>query len=113
MDIAALNEKISIQKNTTVIDAIGNHSNEWTDYFTCYATVGGEESAVSGESEAAGQIVDNSRASFTIRWCSELDDINTTDYRVCFRNELYDITGVNHQSYKRKSIKLMCKKCRR
>lgn len=42
MDIALLNVKIIIQKNETVVDAIGNHKNTWTDFHTCFATVSGE-----------------------------------------------------------------------
>ena len=30
MDIALLNVKITVQKNETVVDAIGNHKNTWT-----------------------------------------------------------------------------------
>lgn len=39
MDIALLNVKITVQKNETVVDAIGNHKNNWTDYHSCFATV--------------------------------------------------------------------------
>ena len=113
MEIAAMNEKITIQHCTQTTDAIGNHVNTWTDYFTCYATVGGEESSVSGETEAAGQTVEDGKCSFTVRWCSELAGINTTAYRISFGGKLYDITGINHQNYKKRSLKLMCQKCRR
>ena len=113
MEIAALNEKITIQHCVSSVDAVGNHVNAWTDYFSCYATVGGEESSVSGEAEVAGQTVEDGKTSFTIRWCSEVEGINTTAYRVLFRDDLYDITGINHQNYKKHSLKLMCRKCRR
>ena len=111
--IAALNEKITIQHCAASIDAVGNHVNTWTDYFSCYATVGGEESSVSGDAEVAGQTVEAGKTSFTIRWCSEVEGINTTAYRILFRGDLYDITGINHQNYKKHSLKLMCRKCRR
>ena len=42
MDIALLNVKITVQKNETVVVAIGNHKNNLTDYHTCFATVSGE-----------------------------------------------------------------------
>ena len=41
MDVALLNVKITFQKNAVEVDAIGNHKNGWTDYYTCYATVSG------------------------------------------------------------------------
>ncbi|MBO5293203.1 MAG: phage head closure protein [Lachnospiraceae bacterium] len=39
--------------------------------------------------------------------------INTTEYRVEFNGELYNIEGVDHMNYKKKSIKLKCWKVRR
>ena len=113
MEVSALNEKITIQKQTATADAIGNHVNTWTDFFTCYATISGEESSVSGETEVAGQTVTDGKTAFTVRWCSETACINTTEYRVLFRGGLYDINGINHNNYKKRSLKLMCQRCRR
>ena len=42
MNISNLNVRIRFQKNAVVIDKIGNHTNEWQDYYSCYATVSGE-----------------------------------------------------------------------
>lgn len=39
MDVAAMNVRIMFQKNEMVSDAIGNHENVWTDYYSCHATV--------------------------------------------------------------------------
>ena len=58
MDIALLNVKITIQKNKTVVDDIGNQKNNWEDYHTCFATVSGEGSS---EKSVAGLIVDERR----------------------------------------------------
>ena len=113
MKIALLNEKITVQKNTSVTDSIGNHRTEWSDYHTCYATISGEESSVSGENAVVGQTVSDSKIAFTIRWCGTASAINSTEYRVLFRNELYNITGIDHMNFKKKSIKLMCVKVRR
>lgn len=38
MDIALLNQKITIQKNTVVVDDIGNHISKWDD---CFGAEGG------------------------------------------------------------------------
>jgi head-tail adaptor len=38
MNIAAMNVRLTIQKNETVTDRIGNHVNTWTDFYTCWAT---------------------------------------------------------------------------
>ena len=53
MNIALLNVKISIQKNTAAVDEIGNHINEWEDFFSCFATVNGEGGS---EKSAAGLV---------------------------------------------------------
>ena len=42
MNIAMLNERVTFQKNEVVTDRIGNHTNAWTDYYTCSATISGE-----------------------------------------------------------------------
>ena len=110
MEIALLNVKIVIQKNTVVVDKIGNHKNEWTDYYSCYATASGESPS---ENTDAGTVVDNSKIDFTIRWCKKASAIDSTHYRVEFNGELYDIKAIDHMNFKRKCIKLSCEKVRR
>ena len=95
MDIALLNVKITVQKNETVVDAIGNHKNTWTDYHTCFATVSGEGGS---EKSVAGLIV---------------DDSDITKHRVLFEGSLYNIISVDHMNYKKKCLKLKCEKVRR
>ena len=55
MDIGLLNLRIQIQKNAVISDAIGNRKNTWTDYFSCYATIGGESGT---EIYRAGEILE-------------------------------------------------------
>ena len=38
--------------------------------------------------------------------------MNTTEYRVLFGGEIYDLIGLDHMNYKRKSYKLRCRKAR-
>lgn len=42
MKVSLLNEKILFQKRAVVSDAIGNRKNVWEDYYSCFATIGGE-----------------------------------------------------------------------
>ena len=44
MVTALLNEKVSFLKNTVKTDTVGNHKNELDEYYTCFATIGGETS---------------------------------------------------------------------
>lgn len=50
---------------------------------------------------------------FTVRWCSEVNKLTSTGFRVLFRGELYDITSVDPMNYGKKTIKLHCRLERR
>ena len=110
MKIGLLNTQIVITKNEVSADAIGNHKNAWKPYYSCRATVSAEGGK---EMTEAGMVVDDSTIDFTIRWCAQSTAITSTGYRVQFRDELYDILSVDHMSFKRKGVKLHCRKVRR
>jgi SPP1 family predicted phage head-tail adaptor len=109
MNIALLNTKVTIQRNEIVVDEIGNHSNEWIDYFTCHGTISGESG---NEPEIAGQVKDTVIMDVTMRWCSLTKKIDKTHYRLKLNDEIYNIINVDHMNYKRKCIKLKCEKVR-
>ena len=114
MDIAGMNVKIKFQKNSLVTDHIGNHTNAWTDYYSCHASVSGENgSANGGEDEAAGMTVDHSHTDFTVRCCRLVNAITQDEYRIIFENEIYNIIGIDHMQYKGKAYKFRCRKERR
>lgn len=110
MDIVLLNQKITVQKNAVTVDAIGNHINRWEDFYTCSATVSGESPS---ESTSAGTVVDNTKADFTLRWCQKVSEITSDGYRIVFQGEIYNILGIDHMNFKKKSMKLKCQKVRR
>ena len=110
MKVSLLNVRITIQKNTAYTDAVGNHLLRWEDYFSCMATVSNETDT---EEQDAGQTVDDTKADFSIRWCGKTSVINSTEYRVLLGDEIYNILAVDHMNYKRKSIKLRCRRVRR
>lgn len=110
MKVSLLNEKILFQKSAVVSDAIGNHKNEWEDYYSCFATIGAEGG---NEKSEAGQTVDGASITFTVRCCCQLVDIVSTGFRILFRGEIYNILSVDHMNYKKKSLKFRCEKARR
>ena len=110
MNIALMNVRVEVQKNTVTTDKYGNHKNTWEPYLSCYATVSGETPK---EETDAGLTVDDSKTDFTIRFCRAASAITSTGYRVIFDGETYDILGVNHMNYKRKAVKLLCQRVRR
>lgn len=110
MEVSLLNVRITFQKNEAVSDAIGNHRNQWTDYYSCYATVSGESGS---EKNVAANTLYDSDLAFTVRYCKALKDADTTKLRVVFDEELYDITFIDHMNFKNKCLKFRCRKVRR
>lgn len=110
MDIALLNVRITLQKNTVMTDGIGNHKNGWTDYYSCHATAGGESPK---EAAAAGAVADSGKTDFTVRWCKAVSAVDSTGYRVVYNDEIYNILGIDHKNFKKRSVKLKCQKERR
>ena len=52
-----MNERITIEKNTTVVDKVGNHMTQWEEYFSCFtyaSTYEAEEKAGEITTEEAG-----------------------------------------------------------
>lgn len=110
METSLLNVRITFQKNTVAVDEIGNHRNEWTDVYSCHATVSGESPS---ENTAAGMIVDDSKIDFTVRWCRAVAVMTNTGYRILYRDGIYNILGIDHMNFKRRSVKFKCQKARR
>ncbi len=110
MDIAAMNVRVTFQQNGVVTDRHGNHKNEWTEYYSCYATISGENGQ---EQTVVGETVENTDMSVTVRYCSETAAVTSTRFRIVFEGELYDILGIDHLSFKKHAIKFKCRKVRR
>lgn len=110
MDIGALNVMIEIQKNEVVADAVGNRRNTWRTFYRCHATAGGESGS---EKVSAGQVVEDTDITFTIRFCKLASMLTEGNYRVVFGGVIYDIVRIDHMNFKRKSLKMYCRKVRR
>lgn len=110
MKVLLMNERIQIQKAVVIADEIGNRKNGWEDYFSCYATISGEDGREEAES---GQTVENGTICFTVRYCSAVSGISSTGYRILFRGVIYNIISVDHMNYKKKSMKFRCERARR
>ena len=104
MNIAAMNERITFQKNIVEIDDIGNRINTWEDYFSCWASVSSSKLNVNEKNEAA-QTLEQARLDFTVRWCSQTAEITSTEYRIIFRERIYNIDHVDIGKFKKQSLK--------
>lgn len=110
MNIAAMNIRITFQKNAVVADAIGNRTNTWTDYFSCYATASGQSGE---ETDEAGMTVVAERINFTVRYCTETAAIVPDKYRILFGERIYNILSVDDMAFKKNSLKFKAELARR
>ena len=110
MKISRYNVKSTVQRLNIISDEIGRQIESWNDYFTCHAYCSSKSAS---ESNEAGIIVDNGKADFTVRYCEKYSDINSTDYRIVFDSELYNIIGIDRMNYNRKEVKYICQRVRR
>lgn len=102
MDIAGMNVRITIQKNETVVDRIGNHKSVWKDYFTCWATC---STQTGSETDDAGQTLEEDKMDFTVRYSSETAAVVSTKYRIILNDRIYNIDHVDDMAFKHRSRK--------
>lgn len=65
------------------------------------------------EKEEAGTIVEEVGMTVTIRYCKKASEIGSTTHRLIFRDEIYDITSMDHMNFRKKCLKFICRKARR
>ena len=109
MDIAALNLRITFQKQVVDTDEYGNHTNSAADYITCWATASGSGT----ETDAAGTTNPQESIDFTTRWCKALSEVTSDGYRIIADGKLYNILYVNPMGYKHNSLKFHCERVKR
>ena len=107
MKVSLLNTTVTIEVMTETIDAVGNRLAEWETYYVCHATISGESGNVISK---AGLRLDDADMTVTLRWCSKTAVIVPNRYHLLLNGEIYSITSVDHMNYKRKSLKLKCRK---
>lgn len=112
MDVAAMNVRITFQKNEVVSDEIGNRTNTFSNYYSCYSTMSDSAGKSNVETAVAGLIIDHSDISFTVRFCNKTSVIGSTNYRILWNNEVYNILKVDHLNMKKHALKFKCKKVR-
>lgn len=94
MNIAGLDKRVVIQKHSVIVDQIGNHINEWINFYTCWSGVkNSRRAAVEEQGEARTRHVQ--RLEFTVRACPAIADITPTEYRIHFNGRIYNIEAVD------------------
>lgn len=110
MRISDLNRKIIFQNKAVEVDEIGNHRSIWSDYLSTSSYISFQGK---GEEVFLGMEVDRSDISFTVRFQNSLKNINTSEYRILFDDEKYNIISNDFMNYKNRFIKFRCRKVSR
>ena len=105
MQVGLLNERISLLSNATTVEEIGNYKQDWIEFYSCYAAISNETPQ---EVVQHGLIIDDSKITFTIRYSSDVKDLTSLYYRVRFKGRMYNIVGIEHMNYRKKSLKIHC-----
>ena len=110
MKISDLNRKIIFQNKAVEVDEIGNHRSIWSDYLSTSSYISFQGK---GEEVFLGMEVDRSDISFTVRFQNRLKKINTSEYRILFEDEIYNIISIDFMNYKNRLIKFRSRKVSR
>ena len=110
MKIVDFNRRITFQNKDVEVDEIGNHKSIWSDYLTTNSYISFQGK---GEEVFLGMEVDRSDISFTVRFPNMLKNINTSDFRILFEAENYNIISIDFMNYKNRFIKFRCRKVSR
>ena len=107
MKVSLLNVRITFQRSSVTIDSIGNNTLVWSDERSFFATVSSESP---GEKFEGNAELEDVTIAFTVRYCEYIAGISSLTHRIKFKGEAYDILGIDHQNYKKKSVKFLCRK---
>ena len=101
--ISEMQEIIMIQKSVSGMDEDANNILTWDDYYRCHAYV---NNMFGKEFWAAVQTNSQTDVFFMIRYCSEVAELDTDNYRIIFREQIYNITFVDNIKYENKTLKV-------
>ena len=91
MEIGTLNQRITILEHRTVIDEIGNHITKWEETFSLWAKV---TVKTASETTDVGVAKEVQKLEFLVRQSPASLNINSTNFRILFRNSIYNVTGI-------------------
>lgn len=104
--IARKNARILFQKNTIISDQYRNRVPAWKDYFTCFAYADTHNTSETGNEV----ITEEQSITFDTRWCPELAAVTSTEYRIIFNGEHYNIRSVDMMNYQGRAIRFFCRR---
>lgn len=103
MNAGAYRELVTVQQLTKTKDADGFTVEEWVDYYQNYAYV----NKLSGkEFWAAAETASQSTVVFEFRYHDPLENVDSKNYRIVFRNRIFNITNVDNVQFRNETVKI-------
>ena len=100
MEIGTLNQRITFLEHRIFIDEIGNHITKWEETLSLWAKV---TVKTASETTDAGVTKEVQKLEFLVRQSPASLNINSTNFRILFRNNIYNVTGItplyDHNNY--------------
>lgn len=103
--ISRLNQRIAFQKNVQGFDEYKNQVNSWQTVYECAAYASTYTQNESTDNAVTAKEVD---VTFEVRRCSELNDLDTTGWRIWFDGHVYNIESVDPMNYTGGTIRIRC-----
>ena len=107
--ISRKNVRIIFQKNSVVTDRYKNHVNMWKDYFSCFAYA----NTYTAQEEGNEITYENRSITFATRYCPELACVTSTEYRIIFNGEAFNILSVDPMNCQNKELHFVCRREKR
>lgn len=100
-----MRHKIDIEKKTDndAVDAVGNQVEAWSHWRYFWIEANGLHGV---EYYAAASANEENTVEMSLRYCKDLDSLNTIDYRVVFNGKTYDIKAVDPVKYEDRWVNL-------
>lgn len=112
MDIAAMNLRITFEKQETATDEYRNHRMTYQPYYTCWATASavGKQDV---ETDEAGTTNVHDTIDFTVRWCRKVSEVTEDGFFILAAGKRYNIRSIDPMGFKHNSLKFKCERVKR
>lgn len=107
--IEKMNVRITFLQHGITEDQYGNHREDWSEYFTCWAYA----NTFAKDESPDVVTTDQRQVTFQCRYCSELASVTSDSFRIAFQDDIYAILSVDPMNYQQKMLHFKCQKVQR
>lgn len=103
MNFTKLNKRINVEKYDEITNDNGFDIGIWNNYKTVWASV---NNLYGKEYWTAKAINCENTVEFIVRYSKDLEQINSKEYRICFKGRLFNITFIDNIKFENKYLKI-------